>query len=323
MRPVCLAILIGSVTLMSCSEPSLRHTASSEPVTPAKDPAMLMSWADLTRRPLPSPTTSRRYAPHESGLVDIWIPDTAPPHPVIVMIHGGCWQKAIADRTLMNYAAEDLRSAGLAVWNIEYRGVDEAGGGFPGTFKDVSQAVDLLGLEGPDLGLDVSNLVAFGHSAGGHLAGWVAARANLPPDSPLSGDVPVSFGAVINSGGLADLAASKAVTLPSCLSDIMDRLTGTPEPGRRNVLEDTSVASLLPLPARLINVSGDRDRISPPHLGRSLTEKARASGGVSAYYELADSGHVELIAPGTEAFEVQKRLMMSLLSDSLLPEAEE
>jgi hypothetical protein len=54
-----------------------------------------------------------------------------------------------------------------------------------------------------------------------------------------------------------------------------------------------------------------------------LTEKARASGGVSAYYELADSGHVELIAPGTEAFEVQKRLMMSLLSDSLLPEAEE
>ena len=60
------------------------------------------------------------------------------------MIHGGCWQKEIADRTLMNYAAEAVRLEGFAVWNIEYRGVDEKGGGYPGTFMDVALAADAL-----------------------------------------------------------------------------------------------------------------------------------------------------------------------------------
>lgn len=310
-------LLLGLIQLMSCSAPP------PDPILPEEDaspPANLMDWAALTDQPRPEPTAHRRYGPGPAGVVDVWIPEGAPPYPVVVIIHGGCWQKAVADRTLMNYAAEALRQDGIAVWNVEYRGVDETGGGYPGTFRDVSQATDLLRTEGPGLGLDLSNLVAFGHSAGGHLAGWVAGRPNLPPDSPLSVADPLPIKAVINSGGLADLEASKPVTTAFCLASIMDQLTGAPDARRADVLSDTSVGALLPLPANLLNVSGRHDRISPPVLGRDLTQKARDAGGVSAYYEVADSGHVELIAPGTAAFDVQRRLIRALLNDHPLPD---
>ena len=59
------------------------------------------------------------------------------------MVHGGCWQTEIADRTIMNWVADDLRRRGIAVWNIDYRGVDR-GGGYPGTFQDVAAAADAL-----------------------------------------------------------------------------------------------------------------------------------------------------------------------------------
>ena len=60
--------------------------------------------------------------------VDVWLPAGKGPFPVVLMVHGGCWTTSIADRSLMNWIAADLRSGGIAVWNIDYRGVDRAGG---------------------------------------------------------------------------------------------------------------------------------------------------------------------------------------------------
>jgi acetyl esterase/lipase len=101
-----------------------------------------MTWADLLGREPVSPSHSVQWGEGATDIADLWLPDGAGPHPVVLMVHGGCWQKEIADRTLMNWAAEDLRKRGLAVWNIEYRGVDEDGGGYPGTFLDVQSRPD-------------------------------------------------------------------------------------------------------------------------------------------------------------------------------------
>lgn len=272
----------------------------------------LMTWPDLTSRPLPQPTRTLRYAEGDSAVVDLWLPPGAGPHPVVVMIHGGCWQKAIADRTLMNYAAEALRLQGVAVWNIEYRGVDEPGGGYPGTFLDVAAAIDLLASEAERHGLVAGPVVAFGHSAGGHLAAWAAARDNLPPTSPLWSDDPTPIRAAIVSGGLADLEASEPVTLPSCLADIRERLTGAPGPVRADPYGDTSPARLQPAPATQISVNAVEDRIAPPLLGAGYTALVLEAGGDAAYIEVP-GGHVELIAPGTEAFDRQKALILETL----------
>lgn len=288
-------------------------TSADAPAAEAAQPT-LMSWPDLTARPLPMPTQTIQLGPDpDINIVDLWMPEGDGPHPVVLMIHGGCWQKAIADRTLMNYAAEALRQDGLAVWNIEYRGVDEPGGGYPGTFLDVARAVDALEARGGSLGLDTGRVAGFGHSAGGHLAVWAAARANLPETSPLHAGAPFLFSGVVNSGGLADLEASAPVTQPGCLADILVSLTGEPTTGRPDVFSDTSPAELAPIGARIVSVNGALDRIAPPQLGQAVTKKLVSAGGEASFVEVPAAGHVELIAPGTQAFDVEVAQLKALL----------
>src|SRR5579885_3443044 len=147
--------------------------------------ASLMDWPDLVARPKPAPTERIPYSPGPLQFVELWKPDGQGPFPVVVVIHGGYWRSGVAKLDVMNYAAEDLRRRGFAVWNLEYRGVDRPGGGYPGTFQDVAAGADMLARLGPGKGLDVHHVVALGHSAGGHLALWLAARPRLPARSPL------------------------------------------------------------------------------------------------------------------------------------------
>ena len=219
-------LLLPLLAIAACS--------ASEPGSPQQPPAAvtpqtpvrLMTWGDLLGREPVSPTQAIQWGDGATDIADLWLPDGAGPHPVVLMVHGGCWQKEIADRTLMNWAAEDLRKRGLAVWNIEYRGVDEEGGGYPGTFEDVARAADALRGQADAYNLDLKRVAAFGHSAGGHLALWLAARSRLSERSPLRMDDPLKLAGVVNSGGLADLAASRSVTQRSCLDDIFELLVG-------------------------------------------------------------------------------------------------
>ena len=272
-----------------------------------------MTWNDLLGRVGVAPSQTVQWGPGATDVADLWLPDGAGPHPVVVMVHGGCWQKEVADRTIMNWAAEDLRARGLAVWNIEYRGVDEAGGGYPGTFLDVAHAADALRGQLAAHNLDLSRVAAFGHSAGGHLALWLAARPRLPQGSPLRMDTPLKLVGVVNSGGLADLAESKDVTDRSCLADIYDKLVGDISPSRARVLSDTSPAEMLPIGVRQISVNGHEDRIAPSVLGESIARKARAAGDDAEAQVVMNSGHVELISPGTKAWDVEVAALKVLL----------
>lgn len=282
--------------------------------TPTSDASQkLMTWSDLLSRPKPSPTHEISIGEGTSDKVDLWLPDGSGPHPVVLMVHGGCWQKEIADRTLMNYAAEDLRQRGLAVWNIEYRGVDEEGGGYPGTFLDAAAATDALRDYKDQYNLNLSNIVAFGHSAGGHLSLWLAGRHNLHPTSPLHAETPLRIATVINSGGLADLERSAPLTLESCLPAIMDKLTGAPSDERPDVFWDTSPVNLLPMGIEQVSVNGDRDRIAPSILGQEYTATAKRARDEATHITVLNSGHVELISPGTTAFDTQTELLEKFL----------
>jgi hypothetical protein len=98
----------------------------------ASEPAALMKWPDLLERPRPEPSETISYGDKGMQRVDLWLPSGKGPHPTVLMVHGGCWQTEIADRRIMNWIADDLRTRGIAVWNIDYRGVDREGGGYPG-----------------------------------------------------------------------------------------------------------------------------------------------------------------------------------------------
>src|SRR5258706_15482483 len=74
---------------------------------------------------------------------ELYLPDNAGPHPVVILIHGGYW-RARYGLDLMTGLAEDLVICGIAAWNIEYRRLGDPGGGWPGTFLDVALAADYL-----------------------------------------------------------------------------------------------------------------------------------------------------------------------------------
>ena len=75
--------------------------------------------------------------------------------------------------------ADALRTEGIATWNIEYRRLGEPGSGWPGTYLDVGQAIDHVRKIAGQHHLDLNRVVVVGHSAGGHLAMWAAARSRL------------------------------------------------------------------------------------------------------------------------------------------------
>lgn len=273
----------------------------------------LLSWPDLTKRPRPSPDATMVYGRDAIQKVDVWLPKRPGLHPVVLMVHGGCWQTSIADRKLMNWIANDLRASGVAVWNIDYRGVDRAGGGYPGTFTDVAKAADQLLVEAGRFHLDTAHVIAVGHSAGGHLALWLAGRHRLPAASPLVTSHPLRIARVVSLGGLPDLEATAASPDNGCGTQVVGRLVGVPTPARPDVYADISVPRLLPLGVPQTLVNGREDRVIPYRLATGYAEQARAKGDTVTLHTVPATGHVELIAPETRAWATAKRIILQAL----------
>jgi acetyl esterase/lipase len=130
--------------------------------------------------PVDLPDAVLRYDDHEDALLDVHVPATAN-GVTILLLHGGFWKTAY-DRTHTRAMAVALAGAGFLVATPEYRRVGPGGaGGWPETGADVLRAARRL----PDLlaavGEEVGTLRVLGHSAGGHLALWLATQ-DLPAD---------------------------------------------------------------------------------------------------------------------------------------------
>lgn len=274
---------------------------------PAAGPDGLMAWPDLIERPRPAPDRSFAYGEDPYQVADLWLPQGNGPHPTVLMVHGGCWQTEIADRNIMSWIADDLRARGIAVWNIDYRGVDRPGGGYPGTFLDAAAAADALRDEAEAHRLDISRLVATGHSAGGHLALWLAARRRLPSDSPLAATDPIPIHAVVSLGGLPDLEEAARPPGSGCGTEVIQRLTG----GR---FADTSVPRLAPLGIAQVLVNGIEDRIIPAAYAEGYAAPMRAAGDNVAVRMVERTGHVELVAPESRAWGLARAAIQEALA---------
>lgn len=257
----------------------------------------LMKWPDLLGRPRPAPNATIAYGTDPYQVADLWLPPGKGPHPTVLMVHGGCWQTEIADRTIMHWIADDLRARGIAVWNIDYRGVDRPGGGYPGTYVDAAAAADALRANAARYRLDLSRLVAVGHSAGGHLALWLAARPRLSATSALHRQDPLPIRTVVSLGGLPDLEQAARPPVSGCGVEVIPQISG----GR---LAETSVPRLAPLRVRQVLVNGMQDRIIPNEYATAYAAAMRAKGDKVTVRMVDRTGHVELISPGTAAWQV-------------------
>lgn len=240
--------------------------------------------------------TTHRYAGpggvHVSDVhaADLYLPSGPGPHPVVVLVHGGFWRAAY-DRSLMVPLAVDLAARGYAAWNIEYCRLGQPGGGWPGTLEDVAASVDALADLPESLGLDLDRVVSVGHSAGGHLALWLAARPKLPKGAP-GADPRVTMKAAVSQAGVADLESGRDLGQGAA----RELLGGAPEdvPGR---YATASPAALLPLGVPLLCVHGDRDDRVPIEQSEKFVAAARAAGDDAQLATFPGMGHFEVIDP--------------------------
>ena len=214
---------------------------------------------------------------------ELRLPKLPGAHPVAVFIHGGCWLNkfGLDHAGAVSRAIADL---GYAVWTPEYRRIGDAGGGWPGTFEDVAAGVEALADIAPKHGLDLNHVVVMGHSAGGHLALWLAGRRGLN----------VKIHGIIALAGISDLLDYEALG-NECAASLPQLLGGNSraEPKR---WEQVDPARLPPLNIPVTLVHGDRDPIVP------LSQSENFAGGELRVVK--GGGHFDMVSPHSAAFGV-------------------
>jgi acetyl esterase/lipase len=252
------------------------------------------------------------YGPGELQFGELRLPLGRGPFPVAVVIHGGCWVAKFA--TLQNTAAlaDALRDAGVATWNIEYRRLDHPGGGWPGTFTDVADATDHVRKLAAQHPLDLSRVVTVGHSAGGHLALWAAARSKLPKGSPLIRQDPLPLRAAVALGGPGDLRGFSEYAARICGSNVIEALMGGGPSAVADRYAQGSPIELLPFGVSQVLIVGGRDGVMPPAARQAYASTATKAGDTVEVIEVP-GGHFEVIAPTSEAWPTVRDKVLSLV----------
>jgi acetyl esterase/lipase len=215
---------------------------------------------------------------------------------VAVLIHGGFW-RARYDLRLEDRLVADLAGRGWAAWNIEYRRLGwRSRGGWPATFEDVATAIDMLGRL--DESLDLARVVSIGHSAGGHLAFWAAARRGSPAGSP-GAEPRIRLAGAVGQAGVLDLREASRLGLSRHAAESL--LGGSPMkwPARYDA---ASPIERLPLGVPQLVVHGDADDVVPISIARGYAERAAAAGDRCELVELPDCGHDEHLDPSSAAW---------------------
>lgn len=213
------------------------------------------------------------------------------PLSVVVIIHGGCWLSQYG-LDLMTPLAEELTRQGKATWNIEYRRLG-SGGEWPVIFEDTIAAIENLASIAEPHNLRLDNIVAVGHSAGGHLALWAASRANIDSNSVLYRDSYIGINGALGLGAVTDL------TTGPCNSSLTTLIDGNalPENALSLRLANTSPIHMLPSDKNTSLFSGSADTIVPPAAPIAYTDAATSNGDNSEHLILERFDHFDLIDP--------------------------
>lgn len=258
----------------------------------AERPANLLTAADLGDFENPPSDERIHYGDDPLQFGDLRVPPGEGPHPVAVFIHGGCWL-AEYDITHSSKLTDALARNGIATWSLEYRRVGDAGGGWPGTFQDVGRGADHLRSIAEEHRLDLDNVIAMGHSAGGHLALWLAARYRLPSEADVGSAEPLKLNGVLGLAPAPDLAYLHKTKV---CGHVIDKLMGGSPEQLPERYQWGGPMQLAPEGVRQVLVIGKYDETwAPP--GLHYYQAAKARGDNIQMIEAPNSGHFEMIDP--------------------------
>ncbi|WP_328360039.1 alpha/beta hydrolase [Streptomyces sp. NBC_00445] len=172
-------------------------------------------------------------------------------------------------------------------------------GRWPDTFDDVAAAVDALPALVREIlpQADARRMVVTGHSAGGHLALWVAARHLLPADAPWYTARPAPLRGVVALAPIADFAVAEKLDV--CGGAVRQLLGDEEEFVARRPYADPAL--LLPTGIATTLVQGRTDIDVPQAVAESYADAAAKAGEVVGLTLLEDVGHFPLIDPAADA----------------------
>ncbi len=264
----------------------------------------------LDRAPPPPFDLRISYGSDPSQFAELRFPIGKGPFPLLFVVHGGFWQ-SVYDLSHIGHLCAAFTSTGVITCSIEYRRIGNPGGGWPGTFQDISLASsNILQDLSNDSRFDQTRTVIIGHSAGGHLALWLVGSHRISKGSPLHSDLRQAIPSAVSLAGVSDLRLAWKQKLGH---GIVTRLIGgTPEehPDRYDA---GSPIELLPTGARQILVHGTADDTVPFSQSEAYVEKAEKLGDRPTLVRLQGIGHYEMIDPESEAWPTVAEAVMSLL----------
>lgn len=243
-----------------------------------------------------APDFTVAYGDDSEQIADVRLPPAGTSvRPFVIYIHGGFW-KAEWDRTHAEPLARALAALGHPIASLEYRRVGQPGGGWPGTLDDVETAVtelpELVAVAIAERGgspLDATRPILVGHSAGGHLALWIGHRIG-----------PAGTRGVVALAPVADLTQAYQLGLGGGATGRL--LGGGPaDVPERYAAADPGANLPLGVPATIVH--GDLDDSVPVSVGEDFVARARTSGDEIVMVRLADTGHMALIDPESDAWD--------------------
>ncbi|HZR52131.1 MAG TPA: alpha/beta hydrolase [Streptosporangiaceae bacterium] len=244
--------------------------------------------SSILERPAPPPDLTVPYGALPEQVIDLCLPSGATePVPLIVLVHGGFW-RPVYDRTHLRPMAHALAALGYAVAVPEYRRAGMADD-WTGTFDDIAAIFDQVTGIAAAHGADPARITWAGHSAGGHLVLWAAARPYFPAGSPWRGACDATR--VVSLAGCGSLRLCAQWNLGDGAVRLL--LGGGPDevPERYAV---TDPAALTPPAVPVIHVHGTDDDVVPIGMSQAFP--------VGRVVDLPHTGHFELIDPESHAW---------------------
>jgi acetyl esterase/lipase len=265
---------------------------------------------------LPSKPADYRisYGKDENQFGDLRVPSGAGPYPVAILIHGGCWKADFATLRDLAPMADALKAEGIATWNIEYRRLSQTGSGWPGTYLDVSKGVDYLRSIAADKKLDLTRVTVIGHSAGGNLALWVAARSRLSIGSALYVKDPLPIRGVIDLAGTGNMEAFIPFEQQGCHGAVVEEMLGGKPIDVPERYTQASAIKMLPLGISQVLIWGRNDDIAPILLGEQYAQAAKQAGDPVRLMAIPEVGHFEIASPLSTTWPAVRSEIVALLA---------
>lgn len=265
---------------------------------------------------LPKAVADHRIAYGNDALQfgDLRLPGGAGPHPVVIIVHGGCWMAEYGLEPLGEFAAA-LSREGVATWSLEFRRVGNPGGGWPGTFQDVAAGADYVRELAKRFPLDLTRVSAVGHSSGGHLAAWLAARMRLGKNSLLYFEDPIRLHGLVVLAGVPDMRDALTGGLraegTACSEATRQIMGGMPDEVPDHFLQGSPI-ELLPFGVPQHNIVGNRDNPLRLDMITRYTEHAKSAGDQSELTILEGAGHFDIINTNDKQWPAIREIILTM-----------